>query len=348
MSDTFLSELDDIVSDALDDTQNTSTDIDVESTVTVGHAVSTEQQTSIIDDKIEWLSERLDVPPSTVELAKSLRDQYREKRGDLQGTALELVAASCVYCAVKVTDVPLDPTDFAKTDDEVVTRKSLLRRSKDIANTVGLDPTAFMGSEEYVKRYCKELDLPESVEARALEIVEVTEKSGLSSGKSPSGWAGAAVYNACLDLDQKRTQSEISSAANVSEVTIRNRYQEQREALRKNESLPSDPADAIQEIASKTDILEKTTELAKLLLEHASDPDTELDLDDNPTLWALAALRRGGELTDSQVSLKSLSQYTKADTSEISSRARRLRSVIRQRELQAFRAEQTEEPVETE
>jgi len=166
-----------------------------------------------------------------------------------------------------------------------VTRKALLRRSKDIASTVGLDPSAFFGSEQYVDRYCDALDVSDAVNERAREIIEITEESGLSSGKSPSGWAAAAVYNACLDVGEKRTQQELSRIANVSQATIRNRYQEQRAELRQVDSLPSDPIAVIDHVAGASDVGPATRELAELLIENAR--ADEYPVDEEATLWGL-------------------------------------------------------------
>ncbi|MEZ3170146.1 transcription initiation factor IIB family protein [Halorubrum sp. RMP-47] len=344
MSDEFIEEIDDILSDVLSDVESTSPG-KPEQHITFGQSVSTERQTAIVDDRIDQLAVELEVPSATVDLAKSLRDQYRDQRGDIIGTALELVAASCLYCAVKVTEVPLDPTDFVTADDTVVTRNALLRRSKDIASTVGLDPSAFFGSEQYVDRYCDALGVTDAVNERAKEIIQITEDSGLSSGKSPSGWAAAAVYNACLDVGEKRTQQDISRIANVSEVTIRNRYQEQRAGLRNAEQLPSDPSAVIAHVAGASDVDAATKALADLLIKKAR--TDEYPVDEEPTLWGLAAIRRASRLTDGPIALKTLSQYTDEDSDEISTRAKQLRSVLNQAEMKNSRikhAKQTSEP----
>ena len=336
MSDELGDEIDDILSGILEDTQSKSTE-DLSQSVTVGQSVSEERQTNIVNDCINRLGDELDVPDATINLAKSLRDQYHDQRGDLVGTALELIAASCLYCAAKVTEVPLDPTDFVEADDTIVSRKGLLRRSKDIATTVGLDPSAFFQSDQYVDRYCDTLDVSDAVNVRAHEIIDITEDSGLSSGKSPSGWAAAAVYNACLDVGEKRPQSELSDVANVSEVTIRNRYPEQRAVLRQVESLPSDPIDVISHVGTASDIQPKTRDLAKLLIQNAR--LDEYPVDEHVVLWGLATIRRASQLTDGDVKLKTLSQYTDEDSQEISTRARKLRSVLSQSELRFFRVE---------
>lgn len=336
MGDELGDEIDNILSSVLEDTQSDTTE-DVGQSVTFGQSVSEERQSDIVNDRIDWLGDELNVPDATRDLAKSLSDQYRDQRGDLVGTALELVAASCLYCAVKVREVPLDPTDFVKADDTIVSRKGLLRRSKDIANTVGLDPSAFFESDQYVDRYCDELGVSDLVNERAHHVIEVTEDGGLASGKSPSGWAAAAVYNACLDLGEKRTQKELSDVANVTEVTIRNRYQEQREALRQVEALPSDPLDVISHVTDVSDVHSPTQKLAELLIRNARTDGYPID--EHATLWGLAALRRASQLIDGEVRIKTLSQYTDENSKEISTRARKLRSVLSQNELQQFRYE---------
>ena len=185
-----------------------------------------------------------------------------------------------------------------------------------------------------------------AVNDRAKETIQITEKSGLSSGKSLSGWAAAAVYNACLDVGEKRTQQELSRIANVSEVTIRNRYQEQRAGLRQTESLPSDPIEIIAHVACASAVKSVTKDLAELLINNAR--AAEYSVDEEAPLWALAALRRASQLTDGEIKLKSLSQYTDENSAEISARSQQLRFVLSQVELNNFRTEHGQQTSEAE
>jgi transcription initiation factor TFIIB len=50
--------------------------------------------------------------------------------------------------------------------------------------------------------------------------------AGVISGKSPVGLAAAAIYAAALLTNRSATQAEVGEVANISEVTIRNRYHE--------------------------------------------------------------------------------------------------------------------------
>jgi len=62
-------------------------------------------------------------------------------------------------------------------------------------------------------------------------------RKGVHSGKSPVGLAAAGVYAASLLTNQKVTQSQVSEVANISEVTIRNRYHELLEADQQTQSI---------------------------------------------------------------------------------------------------------------
>jgi transcription initiation factor TFIIB len=45
------------------------------------------------------------------------------------------------------------------------------------------------------------------------------------------GMAGAALYIACLQSNEKKPQKDIAEAAGVTEVTVRNRYKRLRSQL---------------------------------------------------------------------------------------------------------------------
>lgn len=85
--------------------------------------------------------------------------------------------------------------------------------------------------KEYVPRFSSDLGVSEEVKMKAKEIIDESAEQGLLSGKSPTGFAAAAIYAASLLCNEKKTQREVAEVAQVTEVTIRNRYQEQIEAI---------------------------------------------------------------------------------------------------------------------
>ncbi len=65
----------------------------------------------------------------------------------------------------------------------------------------------------------------------AIRVLKDAKKKGVVSGKDPMGLAAAALYVACVVTGEKKTQKEIAEIANVTEVTVRNRYKGLKDAL---------------------------------------------------------------------------------------------------------------------
>lgn len=59
-----------------------------------------------------------------------------------------------------------------------------------------------------------------------MEIIRKAQDQKLTSGKSPSGIAAAAIYISAIKAGERRTQREVAEVADVTEVTVRNRYSE--------------------------------------------------------------------------------------------------------------------------
>lgn len=179
-------------------------------------------------DEMEQYATEMADGESHMTMAEQLVDQY--VAATERQFVTELVAASAFYCACKVNGGAVDPTEIAETGPAVVTRKHLLRRSKEIATTLGLNPSAFIDVGQYVDRYCEELGLEPAVQEKAHELLENAEDQNVVSGKSPTGLAAGAVYWASNQEGVGINQDTLAEVANVSTVTIRNRYQDLAEA----------------------------------------------------------------------------------------------------------------------
>jgi transcription initiation factor TFIIB len=69
------------------------------------------------------------------------------------------------------------------------------------------------------------------VEEIAHKILISAKEIKLTSGRGPTGIAAAASYVASVLTGERKTQREIAEIAQVTEVTIRNRYKELVERL---------------------------------------------------------------------------------------------------------------------
>lgn len=168
------------------------------------------------------LSEELDLPREVRETATRLYRELRDQ-GLLPGRAVEEVIAAAIYLGCKMDDIPRTPDEIADHSD--YQRIAILRTSKYLIEALKLEVPP-SNPDPYVKRFCEELNLSEKSEHIASNIANTAVTEGLVGGKAPSGIAAGSVYAATQFTDDKVTQEDISTVADVSKVTIRNRYKE--------------------------------------------------------------------------------------------------------------------------
>lgn len=177
--------------------------------------------------EIDRMASALGVPRSVREVASVI---YRQTLNEdlIRGRSIEGVATAALYAACRKEGIPRSLEEISEVSR--VDRKEIGRTYRYISQELGLEMEP-VDPKKYVPRFCSELGLPEEVQSKASEIIDTTSEKGLLSGKSPTGFAAAAIYAASLLCNQKRTQREVAEVANVTEVTIRNRYQEQMEVM---------------------------------------------------------------------------------------------------------------------
>jgi transcription initiation factor TFIIB len=173
------------------------------------------------------MASALGVPRSVREVASVI---YRRALSEdlIRGRSIEGVATACLYAACRQEGIPRSLEEVTAVSR--VEQKEIGRTYRYVSKELGLKMEP-VDPKEYVPRFCSELQVSEEVKMKANEIIDVTAEQGLLSGKSPTGFAAAAIYASSLLCNEKQTQREVAEVAQVTEVTIRNRYQEQIEAM---------------------------------------------------------------------------------------------------------------------
>jgi transcription initiation factor TFIIB len=176
--------------------------------------------------EIDRMASALGLPDSVRETASVI---YRRALDEdlLPGRSIEGVSTSALYAAARQAGTPRSLDEIATVSR--VGKMELTRTYRYVVRELGLeiqpaDPAS------YVPRFASDLDLSEEAERRARQLLETAKDEGIISGKSPVGLAAAAVYAAALLTNEKVTQGAVSEVADISEVTIRNRYKELLEA----------------------------------------------------------------------------------------------------------------------
>ncbi|MFQ3475873.1 transcription initiation factor IIB [Halonotius sp. F2-221B] len=176
--------------------------------------------------EIDRMASALGLPDAVRETASVI---YRRALDEdlLPGRSIEGVSTAALYAAARQAGTPRSLDEL--TGVSRVDKDEIARTYRYIARELNLEIQP-ADPEQYVPRFASDLDLSDEAERRARELLSTAKAQGVHSGKSPVGLAAAAIYAASLLTNQKVTQNEVSEVANISEVTIRNRYHELLEA----------------------------------------------------------------------------------------------------------------------
>ncbi|WP_442928586.1 transcription initiation factor IIB [Natronomonas sp.] len=176
--------------------------------------------------EIERMASALGLPQSVRETASMI---YRQalKNDMLPGRSIEGIATASLHAAARMERIPRSVDEIAavsRVDEEEFKRAYRYINRELELEIQPPDPN------EYLPRFASDLDVDDETEHRARELLETGKRANLHSGKSPVGLAAAAIYAAAQFTSDALTQSEVSKVTDISEVTIRNRYQELLEA----------------------------------------------------------------------------------------------------------------------
>lgn len=177
--------------------------------------------------EITRMASALEIPRPVQKVASTLYQQALDA-DLLPGRSIEGIAAAALYAACRQEAIPrsLDEvTQVARVD-----RRRIGRAYRYIAQELELTVEP-VDPELYLPRFCSKLDLEEAVHQEAQTILDVATEKGLHSGRSPVGVAAAAIYLAARRCGQDCSQEAVADVAQVTVVTVRNRYQEQAEAM---------------------------------------------------------------------------------------------------------------------
>ncbi|MFW6434886.1 MAG: transcription initiation factor IIB [Halovenus sp.] len=176
--------------------------------------------------EIDRMASALGLPENVRETASVI---YRRALDEnlLPGRSIEGVSTASVYAAARQAGVPRSLDEI--TEVSRVEKSEIARTYRYVVRELGLEVKP-ADPESYVPRFASSLELSEEAERRARELLQNAKEQGVHSGKSPVGLAAAAVYAAALLTNEKTTQAAVSEVADISEVTIRNRYHELLEA----------------------------------------------------------------------------------------------------------------------
>jgi len=170
--------------------------------------------------QLKRLTSFMNIPRSVEEEAAKLYT-LAVRNNLVKGRNIEDVTSAALYLAIRLNNLPISLLEISQASQ--TPKKKLGKTYLYLCRRLDVKPGP-PSTDNYIDKYVSQLGLSQQVSTRANEILMMSEREGLVTGKSPLGLTAACIYLATLQLGIRITQIGIADVIGVTEVTIRNRY----------------------------------------------------------------------------------------------------------------------------
>lgn len=177
--------------------------------------------------EITKIANNLNLPKNILETASVI---YRKavKERLIRGRSIQGVTAAAIYLACRQCKLARTLEEIAQASH--INKKEVGRSYRFLINKLNTH-VAPVKPSQYIAKFSNQLTMQGKTEEIAYKILAAAKELKLTSGRGPTGMAAATCYIASVLTGQRRTQREVAEIAQVTEVTIRNRYKELVERL---------------------------------------------------------------------------------------------------------------------
>ena len=188
---------------------------------------STQRNLAHALSEMSKISYKLNLPRNVIETSSMIYRRAIQKQL-IRGRTIQSVAVASIYMACRQCGIIRTLEDVAVAAN--ITKKEAARNYRFLLRELKPSLTQ-VAPQRYISKIVNKLELTGETERLALKILSEASDMKLTSGRGPSGIAAACIYISSQLTDERRTQGEIAREAQVTEVTIRNRYKELAQRL---------------------------------------------------------------------------------------------------------------------
>jgi transcription initiation factor TFIIB len=192
---------------------------------------SSDRNFRIAFNELSKLKDKLGLTEATIEKTAYIYRKAVEKNL-IRGRSIPSLLGAALYAACRESETPRTLRDIEMVSN--VKRKELAKCYRVLVERLDLKMPV-VNSVYCLARIGNKIGISEKSKRLAAKILHDYELSGEIAGKSPTGLAATALYLACVKMEEKYSQRDISKAANITEVTIRNRAAAIRKTLNLND-----------------------------------------------------------------------------------------------------------------
>jgi len=164
--------------------------------------------------ELNRLKDKLTISDAVMEKSAYIYRKALDK-GLVRGRSISALIAAALYAACRDTATPRNLKDI-----EIAANIKELSLKMPVTDSI-----------QCVARIASKIAIGEKSKRYAIKVLKKAQEKEVSAGKDPMGLAAAALYLSCVKIGEDKTQRDIAEAANVTEVTIRNRYKGLKELL---------------------------------------------------------------------------------------------------------------------
>ena len=169
--------------------------------------------------ELERIKDKLVVSDAVVEKAAYIYRKIVEHKLT-KGRHISIFVAASLYAACRITGTPRTIKDMQNATN--VSRRDLTKYYRIIIREFDLQ-IPVVDPVQCVARIANIAGVSEKTRRFAVDIIHKAKQYGILEGKDPTSIAATAIYIAGKKMKEFLSQRKIASAANITEITIRNR-----------------------------------------------------------------------------------------------------------------------------
>jgi transcription initiation factor TFIIB len=176
---------------------------------------------------LDTLKDKLGLSDAVIENTAYL---YRkaQQRKFLRGRTIPSVICAAMYIACRDLGISKTMKDIAAASN--VKRKDIARTYRQLIleldyKVPNIDPI------KCIAKVANKANLTEKTKRQAINIMQKVTENEISAGKDPMGVAATVLYISCIKTGENINQKDISHAAGITDVTLRNRFKDLKNQL---------------------------------------------------------------------------------------------------------------------
>jgi transcription initiation factor TFIIB len=177
--------------------------------------------------ELDGLKDRLGLSDAIIEKTAYVYRKAQEKNL-IRGRSTSAILAAAIYASCREMGASRTLKDIAAGTD--VKRKDISRSYRILVLELDIK-VPLVDPMKCIVKIANLAGISEKTKRMAMNTMNDIVKMKISAGKLPMGLAATVLYISCLKNGENKTQRDIADAAGVTEVTLRNRFNDLKTKL---------------------------------------------------------------------------------------------------------------------